>query len=107
MSRGERLTAAALIMRDAVEEMETAKRVDLAPVHVGERRAAILTTRDAAKYSGLAYRTFRNLLAAGEGPKRFKQDRLNAFYAVDLDEWLAGRVTDPDGTHVRSVSSLE
>jgi predicted DNA-binding transcriptional regulator AlpA len=54
------------------------------------------TTRSAASYSGLAYQTFRNLLAAGEGPKRFKQGALNVFYSVDLDAWLATRVTDPE-----------
>lgn len=66
------------------------------PVHTGERRGPVLTTRDAAKYSGLAYQTFRNLLAAGDGPKRFKQGSLNVFYSVDLDAWLATRVTDPE-----------
>lgn len=65
-------------------------------VHAGERRGPVLTTRDAAKYSGLAYQTFRNLLAAGDGPKRFKQGALNVFYPVDLDAWLAGRITDPE-----------
>lgn len=66
------------------------------PVHSGARRGPVLTTRDAARYSGLAYQTFRNLLAAGEGPKRFKQGALNVFYPVDLDAWLATRVTDPE-----------
>lgn len=66
------------------------------PVHSGSRRGPVLTTRDAAKYSGLAYQTFRNLLAAGEGPKRFKQGALNVFYPIDLDDWLATRVTDPE-----------
>lgn len=66
------------------------------PVHTGERCGPVLTTRDAAKYSGLAYQTFRNLLAAGEGPKRFKQGSLNVFYPVDLDAWLATRITDPE-----------
>ncbi|WP_336642087.1 helix-turn-helix domain-containing protein [Microbacterium sp. USHLN272] len=71
---------------------------DLAPaiVHTGDRRGPVLTTRDAAKYSGLAYQTFRNLLAANEGPKRFKQGALNVFYPVDLDAWLATRITDPE-----------
>lgn len=71
-------------------------RVDMDIVHMGVRRGPVLTTRDAAKYSGLAYQTFRNLLAAGEGPKKFKQGALNVFYPVDLDAWLATRVTDPE-----------
>ncbi|MBT2483373.1 MULTISPECIES: AlpA family transcriptional regulator [unclassified Microbacterium] len=100
MTRSERITAAAIIMRDAVEEMGAAEPASHPPIHSGERRAPILTTRDAAKYSGLAYQTFRNLLAAGNGPRRFKQGRLNVFYAVDVDGWLAGRVTDPDAATI-------
>lgn len=60
-----------------------------------ERRGPVLTTRAAATYSGLAYQTFRNLLAQGQGPKAFKQGRLNAFYPVDLDAWMRERITDP------------
>ncbi|MDY0830765.1 helix-turn-helix domain-containing protein [Microbacterium sp. BG28] len=62
---------------------------------VVERTGRVLTTRDAAKYCGLAHQTFRNLLAAGEGPKVFKQGRLNAFYPVDLDAWIKSRLVDP------------
>ncbi|MHC9046742.1 helix-turn-helix domain-containing protein [Microbacterium saperdae] len=65
-------------------------------VHSGERRGPVLTTRDAAKYCGVAYQTLRNHLAAKTGPKRFKQGALNVFYPVDLDAWLATRVTDPE-----------
>lgn len=60
-----------------------------------ERSGPVLTTRTAATYAGLAYQTFRNLLAAGEGPRRFKQGRLNVFYPVDLDAWMRERITDP------------
>lgn len=69
------------------------------PIHGGARRGPVLTTRDAAKYCGLAYQTFRNKLAAKDGepkPKKFKQGSLNVFYPVDLDAWLATRVTDPE-----------
>lgn len=69
---------------------------DSTPIHSGERRGPVLTTRDAARYCGLAYQTFRNLLAAKAGPKKFKQGALNVFYPVDLDAWLAKRVTDPE-----------
>ncbi|KTS09065.1 helix-turn-helix domain-containing protein [Microbacterium testaceum] len=58
-----------------------------------ERKGPVLTTRAAATYCGLAHQTFRNLLAQGEGPQAFKQGRLNAFYPVDLDAWLASRLT--------------
>ncbi|WHE35182.1 helix-turn-helix domain-containing protein [Microbacterium sp. BDGP8] len=60
-----------------------------------ERSGRVLNTRSAAEFCGMAYQTFRNLLAAGEGPKVFKQGRLNAFYEVDLDAWLRSRVVDP------------
>lgn len=62
---------------------------------VVERKGPVLTTRRAAEYCGLAHQTLRNLLAAGEGPKAFKQGRLNAFYPVDLDAWLKTRLVDP------------
>lgn len=60
-----------------------------------ERTGPVLTTRRAAEYCGLAHQTLRNLLAQGEGPKAFKQGRLNAFYPVDLDAWLKTRIVDP------------
>lgn len=61
-----------------------------------ERRGPVLNTRRAAEYCGLAHQTLRNLLAAGQGPKVFKQGRLNAFYESDLSDWVASRLTDPD-----------
>ena len=60
-----------------------------------DRRGPVLTTRRAAEYCGLAHQTLRNLLAAGQGPKVFKQGRLNVFYPVDLDAWMKTRVIDP------------
>ncbi len=60
-----------------------------------ERSGPVLTTRRAAEYCGLAHQTFRNLLASKQGPKAFKQGRLNAFYPVDLDAWLQTRLVDP------------
>ena len=64
-------------------------------VHEGERTGPVLNTRRAAEYCGVAHQTLRNLLAAGHGPRVFKHGRLNVFYPVDLDTWLAGRITDP------------
>lgn len=70
------------------------------PVHdapaVIMRRGPVLTTRGAAAYCGIAHQTLRNLLALKQGPKSFKQGRLNVFYSADLDAWLAGRITDPE-----------
>ncbi len=63
-----------------------------------ERRGPVLTTARAAEYCGIALQTLYNLLSAGDGPKAFKQGRLNVFYPVDLDAWLASRVTDPDAS---------
>ncbi|RKE60432.1 helix-turn-helix domain-containing protein [Microbacterium sp. AG238] len=60
-----------------------------------ERTGPVLSTRRAAEYCGIAHQTLRNLLAAGRGPKMFKQGRLNVFYPVDLDAWMTTRVIDP------------
>lgn len=59
------------------------------------RSGPILTTKSAAAYCGIAVQTLYNELSAGTGPKAFKQGRLNAFYASDLDAWLLSRITDP------------
>lgn len=61
-----------------------------------ERGGPVLTTARAAEYCGIAVQTLYNLISAGEGPKVFKQGRLNAFFPVDLDVWLASRITDPE-----------
>ncbi|WP_223626678.1 helix-turn-helix domain-containing protein [Microbacterium sp. EST19A] len=58
------------------------------------RTGPVLTTDRAAEYCGIAKQTLRNLLAAGDGPRCFKHGRLNAFFTEDLDEWLAGRLTE-------------
>lgn len=60
-----------------------------------ERTGPVLTTRRAAEYCGIAVQTLYNLISEGAGPKTFKQGRLNAFYASDLDAWLSTRITDP------------
>lgn len=72
-----------------------------------ERSGPVLTTRAAALYAGLKYQTLRNLLAAGEGPRKFKQGRLNAFYPVDLDAWLKDRLTDPTQAAASQPTSPE
>lgn len=53
----------------------------------------VLRSQDAARYVGLSYSRFRQLLCAGEGPRRYKHGSLNVFYPADLDEWLKGRLT--------------
>lgn len=62
---------------------------------VGARSGPVLTTKGAAAYCGIAVQTLYNELSSGTGPKAFKQGRLNAFYAADLDKWLQSRVKDP------------
>lgn len=52
----------------------------------------VLRAQDAAKYVGLSYSRFRQLLCFGEGPNGFKQGRLNVFYPADLDAWLTSRL---------------
>lgn len=72
-----------------------------------DRGGPVLTTRGAATYSGLAYQTFRNLLAADQGPRKFKQGRLNVFYPVDLDAWMRERITDPTQAAASQTTSPE
>lgn len=53
----------------------------------------VLRTDAAAAYCGISTKTLRNLISLGEGPRRFKHGRLNAFRREDLDEFLARRLT--------------
>lgn len=56
--------------------------------------APILTSRQAATYCGMEVQTLYNLISRGEGPKHFKQGRLNAFYESDLDDWNKARLVE-------------
>ncbi|MGN6200497.1 helix-turn-helix transcriptional regulator [Humibacter sp.] len=53
----------------------------------------VLRTQGAAQYCGIAAKTLYNLKSLGQGPKSYKQGRLNVFYPSDLDEWLSKRIT--------------
>lgn len=54
----------------------------------------VRTTKRAAEYCGISAQTLYNLISRGEGPKHFKQGRLNAFYESDLDEWNKARLVE-------------
>lgn len=54
--------------------------------------SAILTTKQAAEYCGISVQHLYNLLSTNEGPASYKHGSRNAFYAVDLDEWLRNRL---------------
>ncbi|TDL43866.1 helix-turn-helix domain-containing protein [Microbacterium oleivorans] len=63
-----------------------------------ERKGPVLTTKRAAEYCGMATQTLYNSISTGteagvDFPVFFKQGRLNVFYPVDLDAWIAGRLT--------------
>lgn len=63
-----------------------------------ERKGPVLTTKRAAEYCGVATQTLYNCISTGtevgvDFPRFFKQGRLNVFYPVDLDAWIAGRLT--------------
>lgn len=66
-------------------------------------RGRVYTTKGAAEYCGLAEQTLRNLLHVGQGPKAYKQGRLNAFFEADLDAWIESRISDP-AEEARSAS---
>ncbi|MFD4111643.1 helix-turn-helix transcriptional regulator [Streptomyces sp. NPDC058650] len=53
----------------------------------------VLDTPRAAEYCGLATGTFYNLRSSGEGPKAYKHGRKTVYFPVDLDSWLAERLT--------------
>lgn len=56
--------------------------------------APILTSKQAAEYCGISVQTLYNRISEGEGPKRFKHGRVNAFYESDLDEWNKSRLVE-------------
>jgi len=56
-------------------------------------RGPVLTTKQAAEYVGLKPQTLRKLKCLDEGPRAFKQGRLNVYYPADLDAWLQSRLT--------------
>lgn len=59
-----------------------------------ERRGPVLTTLKAAEYVGLKPQTLRKMKVTGEGPKSYKQGRLNVYYPADLDAWLKSRLVE-------------
>jgi predicted DNA-binding transcriptional regulator AlpA len=89
----ERVKRAGQALADASDRIEHDRALDPPGLaHSVATSGGVLTTRGAADYCGLAFQTFRNLLAAGLGPRRYKQGRLNAFLRADLDDWLTRRL---------------
>lgn len=65
----------------------------------------VLGTREAAAYCGIAPQTLRNLLAAGCGPRRFKQGGRNAFRRPDLEIWVDSRLRTNEQRAARPSTS--
>ncbi len=57
-----------------------------------DRKGPVLNTKQAAEYVGYKPQTLRRLKCEGNGPKAFKQGRLNVYYPADLDAWLKSRL---------------
>lgn len=62
--------------------------------YILERRVGpVLDTPHAAAYCGLAAGTMYNLAYLGEGPVAHKHGRRTVYYPVDLDVFLAAKVS--------------
>lgn len=50
-----------------------------------------LSTREAAFYLGLSYRTLEKMRLTGDGPRFRKHGRYVRYHIADLDAWSEGR----------------
>ena len=50
-----------------------------------------LSTREAAFYLGLSFRTLEKMRLTGNGPRFRKHGRFVRYHIVDLDAWSEGR----------------
>lgn len=62
-------------------------------------RGRIFNTKAAAEYCGIAVKTLRNRLSAGEFPEPHKQGRLNGWFQDELDALIRAEVPDYDVVH--------
>lgn len=69
--------------------------VRLAPLS----RGRVFNTRAAAEYCGIAVKTLRNKLTAGEFPEPHKQGRLNGWFQDELDAYNASQFEDYADVH--------
>lgn len=57
-----------------------------------DRHGPVLNTKQAAEYLATTPGMMRKLKCLGEGPRVYKQGRLNVYYPADLDAWLQSRL---------------
>lgn len=104
MTPEQRLTAAAIIMRDALDQVDIEarrlaierRRREARPR--GQRtpppvKAILLTTAAAAAALGLSEQTLRNWRSAGEGPPAVTRGKLVRYRQDDLEAWADAEFT--------------
>ena len=56
-----------------------------------KKGSPFLTTREAAHYLSLSYRTLEKMRLTGNGPRFRKHGRYVRYHIADLDAWSEGR----------------
>ncbi|MEQ8285721.1 helix-turn-helix domain-containing protein [Thalassospira sp.] len=56
-----------------------------------KKGSPFLTTREAAHYLSLSYRTLEKMRLTGHGPRFRKHGRYVRYHIADLDDWSKGR----------------
>lgn len=56
-----------------------------------KKGSPFLTTREAAHYLSLSYRTLEKMRLTGHGPRFRKHGRYVRYHIADLDAWSEGR----------------
>jgi excisionase family DNA binding protein len=56
-----------------------------------KKGSPFLTTREAAHYLSLSYRTLEKMRLTGHGPRFRKHGRYVRYHIADLDDWSEGR----------------
>jgi excisionase family DNA binding protein len=56
-----------------------------------KKGSPFLTTREAAHYLGLSFRTLEKMRLTGNGPRFRKHGRYVRYHIADLDAWSEGR----------------
>ena len=72
---------------------------------VAPSRGRAYSTEAAAEYVGLAPKTVRNLMTAGQFPKPHKNGIKNIWFADELDAYNRVNVSDYDEVHDMEVTA--
>ncbi|WPZ35845.1 helix-turn-helix domain-containing protein [Thalassobaculum sp. OXR-137] len=64
---------------------------DQSRASAAKKGSPFLTTREAAHYLSLSYRTLEKMRLTGNGPRFRKHGRYVRYHIADLDAWSEGR----------------